>query len=143
MFDINGSEFTSRTENGGKSVANMFCEHSVSVFQTDKFVVPPTSTADADYHNQWHLTAKVEGKPKCRFLTLVQILDAGKSALEVKENKGVIECGQWKIEANMSSYSAEKLLVRNVVYSYGSEHPTLNGETYYRNIEILQYCMIN
>lgn len=136
MFDINGSTFTSRVENGGRAVANMFCEHPVSISQTDKFAVPPTSTDDTGYPNQWHLTAKVEGKPKCRFLTLIQILDAGKSAVDVKENKGVIECGQWKIEVCMSSDSAEKLLVRNIVngatYSYGSEHPVLKGETYYR-----------
>ena len=136
MFDINGSTFTSRTENGGMAVANMFCEYPVSISQTDEFVVPPTSTIGSDYPNQWHLTAKVEGKPKCRFLTLVQVLDAGKSAFDVKENKGIIECGQWRIEVCMSSDSAEKLLVRNVVngatYSYGSENLKLNGELYYR-----------
>ena len=148
-FNIEGSTFSSRTENGGTAVAYMFCEHSVNITQTDKFIVPPSTISGSDYPNQWHLTAIVEGKPECRFLTIVQILDSGKSALNVIYNNGCIECGQWKIDVNLSCDKPEKLLIRNLIngaiYSYGSDNPSLNGELYhrkYRNSSIL-YDKVN
>lgn len=135
-FNIEGSTFSSRTENGGTAVAYMFCEHSVNITQTDKFIVPPSTISGSDYPNQWHLTATVEGKPECRFLTIVQILDSGKSALNVIYNNGCIECGQWKIDVNLSCNKPEKLLIRNLIngaiYSYGSENLSIDGELYYR-----------
>ncbi|MBM6866011.1 DUF4962 domain-containing protein [Bacteroides caecigallinarum] len=135
-FNIEGSTFSSRTENGGTAVAYMFCEHSVNIAQTDKFIVPPSTISGSEYPNQWHLTATVEGKPECRFLTIVQILDSGKSALNVIYNNGCIECGQWKIDVNLSCDKPEKLLIRNLIngaiYSYGSENLSIDGELYYR-----------
>ena len=136
MFDIDGLSFTSRTSDGVTAVAQMFSENDVNITQTDKFVVPPVTSSTSDYPNQWHLTATVEDKSACRFLTVIQIMKPGKTALEVKNNNGSIELGQWKIDVNLSADKPEKLFVRNLVngaaYSYGSDNPLLKGELYNR-----------
>ena len=39
--------------------------------QTDRFVVPPAITG-AEYPNQWHLTARVDGCSATRFLAIIR-----------------------------------------------------------------------
>ncbi|KAA4024131.1 DUF4962 domain-containing protein, partial [Bacteroides ovatus] len=76
-FKIDAVKKTLSTDNktkGWVAVTQLFGGHVFTLSQTDRFVVPPAITG-AEYPNQWHLTARVDGCSATRFLAIIQVGD--------------------------------------------------------------------
>lgn len=63
---------TNNKTQGWVAVTQLFGGHVFTLSQTDRFVVPPAITG-AEYPNQWHLTARVDGCSATRFLAIIQV----------------------------------------------------------------------
>lgn len=61
---------TNNKTKGWVTVTQLFGGHVFTLSQTDRFVVPPAITG-AEYPNQWHLTARVDGCSATRFLAII------------------------------------------------------------------------
>lgn len=137
-FGIDAVKKTLSTNNNAKgfvAVTQLFGGHVFSLSQTDRFVVPP-ATSGAEYPNQWHLTARVDGSSATRFLAVIQVADT-KGAIPVIHRDGdTFSVGDWTIEAVLDASRAPKLTVTHctepAVFSYGTDNPTLNGISYSR-----------
>ncbi|KAB6281016.1 DUF4962 domain-containing protein, partial [Bacteroides xylanisolvens] len=76
-FKMDATKKTLSTNNkikGWMAVTQLFGGHVFTLSQTDRFVVPPAITG-AEYPNQWHLTARVDGCSATRFLAIIQVGD--------------------------------------------------------------------
>ena len=72
-FKMDATKKTLSTNNkikGWMAVTQLFGGHVFTLSQTDRFVVPPAITG-AEYPNQWHLTARVDGCSATRFLAIL------------------------------------------------------------------------
>lgn len=150
-FTINQTQFTTtHAGQGFTSVAQLFSQQSCRVTQTDKFVVPPDpklALPAEKYPNQWHLTATFDKCAKNRILTIIQILPTGgtrtrtlpvgseatsRSSNESPQGEK-FQCGNWLIRATLNPEQPAGLTVTNevanAIFSYGTEHPVINGKS--------------
>ena len=98
-FKIDAVKKTLSTDNktkGWVAVTQLFGGHVFTLSQTDRFVVPPAITG-AEYPNQWHLTARVDGCSATRFLAIIQIGDEAVSI--INRDGDTFNVGDWTIKA--------------------------------------------
>ncbi len=138
-FAINTNEqmiSTANAGNGFKAVTQLFSGEAMNLSQTNRFVVPPTATPNPLYPNQWHLTAVVDGRNQARFLAVIQVKPDGKQVQLLRREGSTFTCGDWKITAELNASQTALLTVTHrtepVTFSYGSNHPVLDGATYTR-----------
>ena len=96
-FKIDAVKKTLSTDNktkGWVAVTQLFGGHVFTLSQTDRFVVPPAITG-AEYPNQWHLTARVDGCSATRFLAIIQIGDEAVSI--INRDGDTFNVGDWTI----------------------------------------------
>lgn len=137
-FGIDATKNTLATNNNTKgfvAVTRLFAGHVFALSQTDKFVVPPAVTG-AEYSNQWHLTARVDGSSATRFLAVIQVGDTQESVPVVRRDGDTFSVGDWTVEAVLDASRTPKLTVTHrtepVVFSYETDNPVLNGASYPR-----------
>ena len=135
-FKIDAVKKTLSTDNktkGWVAVTQLFGGHVFTLSQTDRFVVPPAITG-AEYPNQWHLTARVDGCSATRFLAIIQVGDEAVSI--INRDGDTFNVGDWTIKAVLDASKAPELTVSHrteqAVFSYGTDNPALNGNFYYR-----------
>ena len=135
-FKIDAVKKTLSTDNktkGWVAVTQLFGGHVFTLSQTDRFVVPPAITG-AEYPNQWHLTARVDGCSATRFLAIIQIGDEAVSI--INRDGDTFNVGDWTIKAVLDASKAPELTVSHrteqAVFSYGTDNPALNGNFYSR-----------
>lgn len=135
-FKIDAVKKTLSTNNktkGWMAVTQLFGGHVFTLSQTDRFVVPPAITG-AEYPNQWHLTARVDGCSATRFLAIIQVGDEAVSI--INRDGDTFNVGDWTIKAVLDASKAPELTVSHrteqAVFSYGTDNPALNGNFYYR-----------
>ena len=135
-FKIDATKKTLSTNNktkGWMAVTQLFGGHVFTLFQTDRFVVPPAITG-AEYPNQWHLTARVDGCSATRFLAIIQVGDEAVSI--INRDGDTFNVGDWTIKAVLDASKAPELTVSHrteqAVFSYGTDNPALNGNFYSR-----------
>ena len=124
---------TNNKTKGWVAVTQLFGGHVFTLSQTDRFVVPPAITG-AEYPNQWHLTARVDGCSATRFLAIIQV---GDEAVPIINRDGdTFNVGDWTIKAVLDASKAPELTVNHrteqAVFSYGTDNPALNGNFYSR-----------
>ena len=98
-FKIDAVKKTLSTDNktkGWVAVTQLFGGHVFTLSQTDRFVVPPAITG-AEYPNQWHLTAWVDGCSATRFLAIIQVGDEAVSI--INRDGDTFNVGDWTIKA--------------------------------------------
>ena len=137
-FGIDAVKKTLSTNNSAKgfvAVTQLFGGHVFALSQTNRFAVPPATTG-ADYPNQWHLTARVDGSSATRFLAVIQVGDTKESVSAIHRDGDTFSVGDWTIEAVLDASKSSKLTVTHrtepAVFSYGTDNPTLNGTSYPR-----------
>ena len=137
-FGIDAVKKTLSTNNSAKgfvAVTQLFGGHVFALSQTDRFAVPPATTG-ADYPNQWHLTARVDGSSATRFLAVIQVGDTKESVSAIHRDGDTFSVGDWTIEAVLDASKSSKLTVTHrtepAVFSYGTDNPTLSGTSYSR-----------
>ena len=137
-FGIDAVKKTLSTNNSAKgfvAVTQLFGGHVFALSQTDRFAVPPATTG-ADYPNQWHLTARVDGSSATRFLAVIQVCDTKESVSAIHCDGDTFSVGDWTIEAVLDASKSSKLTVTHrtepAVFSYGTDNSTLNGTSYPR-----------
>lgn len=137
-FGIDATKNMLATNNNTKgfvAVTRLFAGHVFALSQTDKFVVPPAVTG-AEYPDQWHLTARVDGSSATRFLAVIQVGDTQESVPVVRRDGDTFSVGDWTVEAVLDASRTPKLTVTHrtepVVFSYGTDNPVLNGASYPR-----------
>ena len=135
-FKIDAVKKTLSTDNktkGWVAVTQLFGGHVFTLSQTDRFVVPPAITG-AEYPNQWHLTARVDGCSATRFLAIIQVGDEAVSI--INRDGDTFNVGDWTIKAVLDASKAPELTVSHrteqAVFSYGTDNPALNGNFYSR-----------
>lgn len=135
-FKMDATKKTLSTNNktkGWMAVTQLFGGHVFTLSQTDRFVVPPAITG-AEYPNQWHLTARVDGCSATRFLAIIQVGDEAVSI--INRDGDTFNVGDWTIKAVLDASKAPELTVSHrteqAVFSYGTDNPALNGNFYYR-----------
>lgn len=135
-FKIDATKKTLSTNNKTKglvAVTQLFGGHVFTLSQTDRFVVPPAITG-AEYPNQWHLTARVDGCSATRFLAIIQVGDEAVPA--IYRDGDIFNVGGWTIKAVLDASKAPELTVSHhteqAVFSYGTDNPALNGYFYSR-----------
>ena len=135
-FKMDATKKTLSTNNkikGWMAVTQLFGGHVFTLSQTDRFVVPPAITG-AEYPNQWHLTARVDGCSATRFLAIIQIGDEAVSI--INRDGDTFNVGDWTIKAVLDASKAPELTVSHrteqAVFSYGTDNPALNGNFYSR-----------
>ena len=135
-FKIDAVKKTLSTNNktkGWMAVTQLLGGHVFTLSQTDRFVVPPAITG-AEYPNQWHLTARVDGCSATRFLAIIQVGDEAVSI--INRDGDTFNVGDWTIKAVLDASKAPELTVSHrteqAVFSYGTDNPALNGNFYYR-----------
>lgn len=135
-FKIDAVKKTLSTDNktkGWVAVTQLFGGHVFTLSQTDRFVVPPAITG-AEYPNQWHLTARVDGCSATRFLAIIQVGDEAVSI--INRDGDTFNVGDWTIKAVLDASKAPELTVSHrteqAVFSYGTDNPALNGNFYFR-----------
>lgn len=135
-FKIDATKKTLSTNNKTKglvAVTQLFGGHVFTLSQTDHFVVPPAITG-AEYPNQWHLTARVDGCSATRFLAIIQVGDEAVPA--IYRDGDTFNVGDWTIKAVLDASKAPELTVSHhteqAVFSYGTDNPALNGYFYSR-----------
>ena len=124
---------TNNKTQGWVAVTQLFGGHVFTLSQTDRFVVPPAITG-AEYPNQWHLTARVDGCSATRFLAIIQV---GDEAVPIINRDGdTFNVGDWTIKAVLDASKVPELAVSHrteqAVFSYGTDNPALNGNFYSR-----------
>lgn len=124
---------TNNKTQGWVAVTQLFGGHVFTLSQTDRFVVPP-AIAGAEYPNQWHLTARVDGCSATRFLAIIQV---GDEAVPIINRDGdTFNVGDWTIKAVLDASKVPELAVSHrteqAVFSYGTDNPALNGNFYSR-----------
>lgn len=110
-FKIDAVKKTLSTDNktkGWVAVTQLFGGHVFTLSQTDRFVVPPAITG-AEYPNQWHLTARVDGCSATRFLAIIQIGDEAVSI--INRDGDTFNVGDWTIKAVLDASKAPELTV--------------------------------
>lgn len=137
-FDINEAEqvlSTADEADGFYAVTQLFGSSEMDITQTDQFAVPP-ATGGAEYPNQWHLTACTDNQPATRYLTLIQVCEAGESPYIIRRDGDTFTWGDWTVEACLNASGSPRLVVRHrtepVVFSYGEESPVIDGVPYLR-----------
>ena len=137
-FKIDAVKKTLSTDNktkGWVAVTQLFGGHVFTLSQTDRFVVPPAITG-AEYPNQWHLTARVDGCSATRFLAIIQVGDEAVSI--INRDGDTFNVGDWTIKAVLDASKAPELTVSHrteqAVFSYGTDNPALNGNFYSRQL---------
>ena len=124
---------TNNKTKGWVAVTQLFGGHVFTLSQTDRFVVPSAITG-AEYPNQWHLTARVDGCSATRFLAIIQVGDEAVSI--INRDGDTFNVGDWTIKAVLDASKAPELTVSHrteqAVFSYGTDNPALNGNFYYR-----------
>ena len=135
-FKIDTVKKTLSTDNktkGWVAVTQLFGGHVFTLSQTDRFVVPPAITG-AEYPNQWHLTARVDGCSATRFLAIIQVGDEAVSI--INRDGDTFNVGDWTIKAVLDASKVPELTVSHrteqAVFSYGTDNPVLNGNFYSR-----------
>ncbi len=110
-FKMDATKKTLSTNNkikGWMAVTQLFGGHVFTLSQTDRFVVPPAITG-AEYPNQWHLTARVDGCSATRFLAIIQV---GDEAVPIINRDGdTFNVGDWTIKAVLDASKAPELTV--------------------------------
>ena len=137
-FDINEAEqvlSTADEADGFYAVTQLFGSSEMDITQTDQFAVPP-ATGGAEYPNQWHLTACTDNQPATRYLTLIQVCEAGESPYIIRRDGDTFTWGDLTVEACLNASESPRLVVRHhtepVVFSYGEESPVIDGVPYLR-----------
>ena len=124
---------TNNKTKGWVAVTQLFGGHVFTLSQTDRFVVPSAITG-AEYPNQWHLTARVDGCSATRFLAIIQVGDEAVSI--INRDGDTFNVGDWTIKAVLDASKAPELTVSHrteqAVFSYGTDNPALNGNFYSR-----------
>lgn len=141
-FDIDASNRTLTTKNTVKNfstVTRIFSNDVPELTQTDQFVVPPAGTPAPAYPNQWHLTARIEGKEKTRILAIIQVKNDGDASEEVNFDGHSITCGNWNIKAELDSSQPAALnishKIKRCIFSYSPENPVIEGDVYVRTYD--------
>lgn len=126
---------TADTEGNFFATTQLFGNESMTLSQTDQFVVPP-ATSGAEYPNQWHLTACTDNQSATRYLAIIQVCDAGDSPYIIRREGNTFTWGNWTVEAELDASAHPRLTVHHqtepVVFSYGEESPVIDGVPYLR-----------
>lgn len=138
-FELNETEQMLGTRNDEKNfvaVTSLFSSHPYTATQTDQFVVPPVAIPTPDYPNQWHFSAETQPCTGNRYLAIIQVKDADKTAQVIRRNGNTFTVGQWIVEASIDTEQAASLTIRHTtiptVFSYGTDNPITDGQTYIR-----------
>lgn len=136
-FSIDSNRQTVTTHNTEKAftaTTSLFCNEQITLSQTDRFTVPPVSSSDTTYPNQWHLTACIDGKEKTRILAIIRITPANDTPVQIQQTGNILTCGHWTIEAELDASSPAILNVTHNMkkssFHYGNTSPVLNGQSY-------------
>lgn len=121
-------------ETGATAVTQLFCNDPVTLSVTDQFYEPPIDPVA--YPNQWHTTARIEGKAKTRVLAIIQVNPDGISPQIIRRTGNKLTVGNWTVEAQLDASQPVSLRVTNtaapVCFDYGKENPILDGVPYPR-----------
>lgn len=139
-FSIDESTTILTTENKKEnvtSVAQLFSNQKCNITQTDQYVVEPNTKSAVrgeDFSKPWSLTVSFDRCKTNRILTIIQVQSDGKEALEISRTGNDFKCGNWTIEAELSSKKAASLYIRNTenkaTFSFGKKNPEVNGKVY-------------
>lgn len=125
---------TCNTEKVFTATTSLFSNEQITLSQTDRFTVPPASSSDTTYPNQWHLTACIDGKEKVRILAIIQIKTDNDTPTPIHQMGNILTCGHWTIEAELDASSPAMLNVTHSMkkssFHYGDTSPVLNGQPY-------------
>lgn len=134
-FDISDGFTADVTSGASHSRVLFFTSHVPVISQTDEFVVPP-AIRDEHYPNQWHLTARINGVDKVRYLTIILTAPKGDAFTAVKLSDDAIQIGRWTISAELDPSLPPSLNIvntrTNTGLSLGSTPFVIGGKTYSR-----------
>ena len=125
---------TCNTEKVFTATTSLFSNEQIILSQTDRFTVPPASSSDTTYPNQWHLTACIDGKEKVHILAIIQIKTDNDTPTPIHQMGNILTCGHWTIETELDASSPAMLNVTHSMkkssFHYGDTSPVLNGQPY-------------
>lgn len=117
---------TENKEENVTSVAQLFSNQKCNITQTDQYTVEPNTkiaVRGEDFSKPWSLTASFDRCKKNRILTIIQVQADGTQALEISRTGNNFQCGNWTIEAELSSKKPASLYIHNTenkaTFSYG------------------------
>ncbi len=104
----------------GISNAHLFSSDKLVTDQTNDFFYPAINWKRADsngvfqpYDNHWHFTAKSGKHSTYRFATIIDTHNKKTKSVAVKFESGKIICGDWLIDANLSTKGKAYFLIEN------------------------------
>lgn len=128
---------TQSKESRFTAVARLFSEQKCSITQTDQYIVAPNkkiSVRGEDFSTPWSLTASFGPSKANRILTIIQLEEDGAKVAEVIRSGNRFRCGDWLIEAELSTKRPASLYIHNsssnATFSYGVEKPVINSAPY-------------
>lgn len=134
-FDLS-DEFTAEVSSpASHSKVLFFSSHIPAISQTDQFVVPPANRGE-QYPDQWHLTARISGADKVRYLTVILTAAKDDDFVPVKYTDNDIKIGRWSISAELDPALPPSLTIVNsrtgTGLSLGEGPFVIGGKTYQR-----------
>lgn len=118
QFNIDKTAGTLTTENTAAGVrcrVTLMTSSDADLSQTSRFFQPPATTGP-DYPDQWHFTARIDGKERVRVLAVIQPVSRSQRFTDVKTaGDGVWTMGDWTITAEMNPADAPHLSLVNTV----------------------------
>ena len=102
---------TANTTKGFTATTQLFCNDAMNLSQTSRFVVPPTPTPNPAYPNQWHLTARIDGKQQTRILAVIQVKSGNDTPDKIQRNGNILTCGNWTIDADLNASRPARLSI--------------------------------
>ena len=139
-FDIDNADNSVITENTNKGFVaqtRLFSDDAMALSRTNKFFADPSSGITEKYPAQWHLTARINGKPATRVLAIMQVGESRAALMPVSRNGNTFKIGDWTIEAVMQASSRAALTITNsalngISFTYDAStnstlHDTVSG----------------
>ena len=138
-IDAENAKLVTKDKDGRfTSVARLFSEQPCQIAQVDTFAAEPNrerAERGEDFTNPWTLTALFGPSKKNYILTLIQVGDKEMKVLDVAHDGNRIQCGDWEIEAELSTKRPARLFIHNrangATFYYGKDQKVnLNGTDY-------------
>ena len=106
----------------GVSNAHLFSSDQLTTDQTNEFFYPAVNWKRADskgnfnpFDNHWHFTAKSGNHSTYRFVTIIDTHSKKSASVTVKSVNGSIICGDWTIDANISTTGKAQFKIENKI----------------------------
>lgn len=149
QFSIDEKNCILKTRNDAKefsAVAQLFSDTPCTITQTDQFAAAPNVAkyakkgTEANYVNQWHMTAAYQECPATRILTVIKILPDGSEAEKKVYRKGnSFTYERWQIDAEMDPSKPAAISIvntrNNATFNMGYGNVEIDGKTYKRHEE--------